>query len=53
MTVPDVRHVVIGIEIALTVRVVYPDALAAHEVQRRVVEQRRAASEDAIAPLEQ
>ena len=49
----DVRDVVVGVEIAAAVGVVQPDAFAAHDVQRLVVEQRRAAPENAEPAFEQ
>ena len=53
VTMTDVRDVVVRVEIAAAVGVVQPDAFAAHDVQRLVVEKRRAAPEHAKAALEQ
>jgi hypothetical protein len=53
MTVPDTRHVVVDIEVFATLAIPQPNAFAAHEMQRPVVEERRLRSEDAIAACEQ
>lgn len=53
MAMADRCHIVIRIEVALAVGVVKPDAIAAHDVQRLLVEQAVRRAEHAGAPLGQ
>ena len=48
-----VRHIVIGVQVPLAVGLIQPHALAAHQVQRLVVEEGRVGAQNAVAPLEQ
>ncbi|MNS70781.1 hypothetical protein D3C72_1041290 [compost metagenome] len=49
----DAGHVVVDVEVAAAVDVEQPDAFAAHQVQRFIVEQRRCAAEHAMAALQE
>ncbi|MNL11063.1 hypothetical protein D3C87_1318840 [compost metagenome] len=53
VAVTDAGHVVVDVEVAATVDVEQPDAFAAYQVQRFVVEQRRGAAEYAMTALQE
>ena len=47
--VPDVGNVVVGIEKAVATAIENPNALSAHQMERPVIEQRRACAQQALA----
>ncbi|MNE87284.1 hypothetical protein D3C80_1844700 [compost metagenome] len=53
VAVTDAGHVVVDVQVALAVGVEEPHTLAAHRVQRFVVEQRGLAAERALAALQE
>ena len=52
MTMPDVWHVVIQVQVLLAVRIIKPDARAAHDVHGVIVEQAVGRAKQVAAPLD-
>jgi hypothetical protein len=53
MAMADVRHIIIGVEIAFTLGVIQPDAFAPDQMQRPFVKERRVAAQNAIASFQE
>jgi hypothetical protein len=52
MAVPHVGHIVVGIEVALSIGVIHPNAIATNEMQWLVIKQGRVVAQDSESALQ-
>jgi hypothetical protein len=53
VTMPDMRHIVVHVEVALAVRIEQPDALTLHQVQGLIIEKPIGRAHSLLPPLQQ